>query len=63
MSDGSFAGTVVDPVCGMAVYEDSALTAQRDGKTFHFCGEACRNHFLSGMAADRPEGGSGGCCG
>ena len=39
-----------DPVCGMTVDEASALHAQRDGKTFYFCSEHCRQKFLSTSA-------------
>jgi Cu+-exporting ATPase len=35
-----------DPVCGMAVDETSALRAERDGRTFYFCSERCRQKFL-----------------
>ena len=34
-----------DPICGMTVDESSALYAERDGKTFYFCGEHCRKKF------------------
>ena len=37
----------IDPICGMTVEEASALRAERDGQTFHFCGEHCRQKFLS----------------
>ena len=36
-----------DPVCGMTVDEASALHAERDGKTFYFCSDHCRQKFLS----------------
>jgi uncharacterized protein len=35
-----------DPVCGMTVDRDRALTAQRDGRTFYFCSEHCRSSFV-----------------
>ena len=47
-----------DPVCGMTVDTTTALHAERDGKTFYFCGERCREKFLS-----TPDEKSGGCCG
>lgn len=34
-----------DPVCGMKVDRAKALTADRDGRTFHFCSEHCRAAF------------------
>ena len=52
-----------DPICGMTVDEATALHAERDGKTFYFCGDHCRQKFLSGPAGAQPEGKSGGCCG
>ena len=32
---------------GMTVDEASALRAERDGQTFYFCGDHCRQKFLS----------------
>ena len=52
-----------DPICGMTVDEAIALHAERDGNTFYFCGEHCRQKFLSNPAGAKPEGKSGGCCG
>src|SRR5919206_2884479 len=34
-----------DPVCGMTVDRAKALTAERDGRTLHFCSEHCRTEF------------------
>jgi uncharacterized protein len=36
-----------DPICGMKVDRAKALTAERNGQTFHFCSEACRERFLA----------------
>jgi Cu+-exporting ATPase len=36
----------IDPICGMTVDEATALPAERDGKTYYFCGEHCRKTFL-----------------
>ena len=52
-----------DPVCGMTVDEASALHAKRDGKTFYFCSDHCRQKFLSTPAGTKPEGTPRGCCG
>jgi YHS domain-containing protein len=52
-----------DPICGMTVDERTALHAERDGQTFYFCGDHCRQKFLSTPAGAKPEGKSGGCCG
>src|SRR4051794_1437933 len=35
-----------DPVCGMTVDRERAVTAQRAGRTHHFCSEHCRDAFL-----------------
>jgi P-type Cu+ transporter len=39
-----------DPVCGMSVDEATAIKAERDGKTYYFCCESCRQKFMSGSA-------------
>lgn len=52
-----------DPICGMSVNESTALHADRDGKTFYFCGEGCRKKFLAMPPGATPEGKSGSCCG
>jgi len=51
-----------DPICGMTVDETTALHAERDGKTFYFCSEHCREKFLSTPAGAKPDKKSGGCC-
>jgi YHS domain-containing protein len=52
-----------DPLCGMTVDEATALQAQRDGKTFYFCSDHCRQKFLSTPAGAKPEDKAGSCCG
>ena len=52
-----------DPICGMTVDEATALHAERDGKTFYFCSDHCRQKFLSTPAGANPKEKSGGCCG
>ena len=52
-----------DPVCGMTVDEATAIHAERDGKTYYFCSEGCRQKFLSAPAGAKPANNSGGCCG
>jgi xanthine dehydrogenase accessory factor len=38
--------TAVDPICGMSVLiGPDALTSQRDGETYYFCGEHCKRAF------------------
>ncbi len=36
-----------DPICGMQVDESTPLRADRDGQTYYFCGEHCRNKFVA----------------
>ena len=52
-----------DPICGMTVDAATAIHAERDGETFYFCSNHCRQKFLSTPAGAKPEGKSGGCCG
>jgi Cu+-exporting ATPase len=52
-----------DPICGMTVDEATALHAERDGKTFYFCCDGCRQKFLFPSASSKPEGKTGCCCG
>jgi YHS domain-containing protein len=52
----------IDPICGMNVDTTTALHAEREGKTWYFCGEHCREKFLSTPADAKPEKKSGSCC-
>ena len=52
-----------DPICGMSVDEATALHAERDGKTFYFCSDHCRQKFLAAPAGAKSEEKSHGCCG
>ena len=52
-----------DPICGMTVDKATSLQAERDGKTFYFCSDHCRQKFLSTPAGAQPEVKPGGCCG
>ncbi|MFA5180537.1 MAG: YHS domain-containing protein [Syntrophales bacterium] len=45
-----------DPICGMTVDEATALSAERDGKTFYFCSEHCRQKFLTAPAEAKLKG-------
>jgi Cu+-exporting ATPase len=44
-----------DPICGMKVDEKSAMRAVRNGQTFYFCGDRCRQKFLSMPDAAKHE--------
>ncbi len=37
--------SVTDPVCGMQVDPNTALTLDHDGTTYHFCSDGCRDRF------------------
>ena len=52
-----------DPICGMNVDEATAFHTERNGKTFYFCSDHCRQTFLSTPAGVKPESKSPGCCG
>ncbi len=36
-----------DPVCGMSVADDSALSTQHEGQRYFFCSETCLNKFVA----------------
>lgn len=39
------ASSALDPVCGMKVPTAGPVKSEYQGKTFHFCGPACKNSF------------------
>ncbi len=45
----------IDPVCGMTVDEATARSGNRDGKTFYFCSEHCRQKFLGGESKENSQ--------
>jgi P-type Cu+ transporter len=45
----------VDPICAMTVHGAFALRAERDGQTFYFCSDHCRQKFLSTPATAKHE--------
>ena len=50
LEDGAFRDMVAmatDPVCGMAVERDRAVSDDRDGQTYFFCSNGCRAEFLA----------------
>ena len=50
LEDGQFKDAVemaTDPVCGMAVEQGKAVSAEWNGTTFHFCARGCRDEFLA----------------
>ena len=54
---------IKDPICGMSIDESTALHSEREGKTFYFCSDTCRQKFLSLPAGVAMEKDSGSCFG
>jgi putative ABC transport system ATP-binding protein len=56
LEDGRFKDVVtmaIDPVCGMAVERERAVSGEREGRTYWFCSRGCRAEFLqAAMTAD-----------
>ncbi len=52
-----------DPVCGMTVDAATAIHAERDGRTWYFCSDHCRQKFFSTPTSSTPAEKGGGCCG
>jgi putative ABC transport system ATP-binding protein len=49
LEDGQFKAIVemaTDPVCGMAVEREKAISIERNGQPFFFCSRGCRDEFL-----------------
>ena len=46
-----------DPICGMAVTENSFYSVEKDGRMNYFCGAKCKGRFLAqtGMAMGNLE--------
>ncbi len=38
---------IEDPVCHVYIPQGQAVTCQQGGRTYYFCGDACRSAFLS----------------
>ena len=50
LEDGQFKEIVTmatDPVCGMAVEQESAIKMEREGQLYYFCAKGCRDEFAS----------------
>jgi uncharacterized membrane protein YraQ (UPF0718 family)/YHS domain-containing protein len=50
---------VTDPVCGMHVDRDKAVTRASGSRTVYFCSEGCAQTWERGQSADRGRAGSG----
>ena len=62
LEDGAFKDIVTmatDPVCGMAVERERAVSAVRDGETFFFCSRGCREEYLGGLRSGSARIGRG----
>ncbi len=44
-----------DPVCGMEVNPDEAIKLVKDGKTYYFCSNSCREEFLGKSNENKSE--------
>jgi YHS domain-containing protein len=43
---------VIDPVCGMRIEpEDAAAIVEREGTTYYFCSQVCRDAFAADPTA------------
>lgn len=50
LEDGEFKVTVtmaIDPVCGMSVEREEALSAEWEGQNYYFCAQGCRDEFTN----------------
>ena len=50
LEDGQFKELqtlATDPVCGMSVEQERAITQTWDGRVWHFCSKGCRDEFLA----------------
>lgn len=55
MAELEKSATIKDPVCGMQVApEKAASSADRDGKTYYFCGKSCAEKFRANPAIYTP---------
>jgi putative ABC transport system ATP-binding protein len=55
LEDGQFKDVVTmatDPVCGMTVERDRAVSVERDGERLYFCSKGCRDEFLGRLQPD-----------
>jgi YHS domain-containing protein len=53
--DGVIDVMVQDPQCGTYLPKQEAIRAWVKGEERHFCSEACRDAFIKGEPAGRPE--------
>jgi len=41
------AGVAIDPVCGMSVEREKAISTEWEGRVFYFCARGCRDEFVN----------------
>ena len=41
------AGVAIDPVCGMSIERDKAISTKWEGQVFYFCARGCRDEFVN----------------
>ena len=51
IKDDPTGGLVIDPICGMSVDPQKALSCEKEGKRWYFCSEWCRTKFTDPVAA------------
>ena len=52
LEDGEFKETVtmaVDPVCGMSVEREKAVSLEAEGQDYYFCAQGCREEFKNNL--------------
>ena len=50
LEDGQFAAIATmatDPVCGMSVEREKAISAEWGGQVYYFCARGCRDEFAA----------------
>lgn len=50
LEDGEFKETItmaIDPVCGMSVEREKAISLELEGQVYHFCAKGCRDEFAN----------------
>lgn len=53
LEDGQFKEILTmatDPVCGMTIEREKAISAEWEGQTYYFCARGCRDEFLANPA-------------
>lgn len=60
----SKAHQVKDPICGMEINRQTAAArVEKDGQTYYFCSENCKEKFLAGNHPTHSHSKGQACCG